>query len=61
MLAMILVAGLYVGRSTAGRTHRYPAVVRCKAMAEDTAAHVKLVKYEHDGATLVYRCVGGGY
>ncbi len=41
---------------------RYPAVVRCRAMAEDAAAHVRLVRFERlpDGrVVLVYRCERG--
>ncbi len=43
---------------------RYLAVIRCHGMAEDTAAHVRLVEY-HVGPSgipyIVYRCKTHGY
>ena len=38
-------------------THRYDATVKCgSTLTEDTAAHVKLVRYEAGGSVLIYRC-----
>ena len=34
----------------------YPAVVRCLEMAEDTAAHVRLVEYDGPDEPIVYVC-----
>ena len=44
--------------------NRYNATVVCNGMAEDSAAHVRLVRFDHnaDGTyTLVYRCKHTGY
>jgi len=48
----------------AQRTPRaHDAIVLCNALAEDSAAHVRLVTYEHtpEGLLLVYRCKRNGY
>lgn len=44
----------------------YDALLRCPGLAEDSAAHVRLVRYDpgagSDGETLiVYRCLRNGY
>jgi integral membrane sensor domain MASE1 len=42
----------------------WPATVRCAGLAEDSAAHVRLVVFDRqaDGSVrLVYRCERGGY
>ena len=43
------------------RPNAHPAIVLCKGLAEDSAAHVRLVDYGHDGNPLVYRCMHTGY
>lgn len=67
VLAALILFGLIMlaageARSTT-QHHRYTATVRCDRLAEDTAAHVRLVKYEptDDGLVLVYRCADGGW
>lgn len=55
---VVFVSGMLVGN--AGRQFRYDAVIRCREqLQEDSAAHVKLVRYG-DGH-IVYRCTARGY
>ena len=42
-----------------GGSNHYAATVRCPSMAEDSAAHVRLVVY--DPPRIVYRCERNGY
>ena len=47
-----------------GSSARYPAVLRCAHIAEDSAEHVRLVRYDvaPDGTrTIVYVCERHGY
>jgi hypothetical protein len=49
---------------TPRRPHAYDAIVLCNpGIAEDSAAHVRLVQFEHapEGWVLVYRCKHTGY
>lgn len=44
--------------------HRYSATLVCNGLAEDSAAHVRLVRYDvvgDDHVVLVYRCLHAGY
>jgi len=45
------------------RPRAHDAIVLCAHLAEDSAAHVRLVEYEHtpEGLALVYRCERTGY
>lgn len=64
-----LVGGLFVGwcygRAAAvdgpisGSWH--PAIVVCPHLAEDSAAHVRLIRYGPEGRPLVYHCTSRGY
>lgn len=61
MIALSLVVAAFagtVGRATA-HTTTYPAKLRCSAISEDSAAHVKLVRYSAGGSRIVYRCASG--
>ena len=55
----------FIASANAQRTPtRYAATLRCAHIAEDSAAHVRLVEYtpHADGTiTLVYRCERYGY
>ena len=56
----LLILGVWAGRADVSASPtQYPAVVLCEHMAEDAAAHVKLVSYG-DGQ-IVYRCMKNGY
>lgn len=59
-----LALGWIYGRADAVEplpANHYPATVICPAMAEDAAAHLRLVRYEAGGSVLVYRCERKGY
>jgi len=62
LLALVVVwnAGAH-DRQRPGRA--YDAIVKCAHMAEDTAAHVRLVRYDHtpEGIVIVYVCEREGY
>ena len=70
-VALALVAGVMgygvgaVGSASSRQSgSSWPATVRCGAMAEDSAGHVRLVVFDRraDGSVrLVYRCERGGY
>lgn len=57
-----VLAGAGIGRASSSGSvpelEGHPATVRCAGMAEDSAAHVRLVTFERssDGLELVYRC-----
>jgi hypothetical protein len=66
------VAGVVVGvaltsgatalaNGSADRPNAHDAVVICAHLAEDSAAHVRLIDYGHDGNPLTYRCEKNGY
>lgn len=54
-LALVWNAGAHT------RPHTYNATLLCAHIAEDSAAHVRLIDYAHEGETLVYRCMRNGY
>jgi len=58
IVAALLAVSAYV-HPAPPMPHRntYRAVIVCATMTEDSAAHLQLVAYAHDGATLRYRCV----
>lgn len=63
-LALLLCGGVSASVALARREARpyanmYGAVVLCDGMAEDTAAHVRLVEYGN--GQIIYRCVKGGW
>lgn len=61
-LATLTLAGL-IGLGTTASAHPSyvrSTTVRCKAWAEDSAANLKLVKYEPNGHA-VYRCKRRGF
>lgn len=72
LAALALVVGSYeatLAKQAAPRTvhpNAYDAIIRCKGMAEDSAAHVRLVVYQGSSETggeprIVYRCKTQGY
>jgi hypothetical protein len=67
-LGIVLASSLLVGigavsQAQAKRPHAYDAILLCPKLAEDSAAHVRLVQYGHapEGMVIVYRCLKGGY
>lgn len=44
---------------TAPAVNEYHAILRCEGLAEDSAAHVKLVEYGN--GSIVYQCLKNGY
>ena len=60
--ACIAVGGFAIGRATAG-AKLYQATVRCAAVSEDSAAHLKLISFLRtaNGIELFYRCKTRGY
>lgn len=64
VVALAFIGGMAHASTQDGPTPRYPATLKCRNLAEDSAAHVKLVKYEprQDGSvTIVYKCRTRGY
>jgi hypothetical protein len=58
--AALFVLGVWSGRAdVSARSTHYPAVLICPRLAEDSAAHVKLVEY--GSGRIVYRCQREGY
>ena len=62
-IAGAIVGAALVGGVASATPHGYHATVRCPNLAEDSAAHVRLVEYTptEDGVTLIYRCQRTGY
>lgn len=67
-LASILVIGALVFGAfmvaSVGASPRIDARVRCAHPAEDTLAHVRMVRYTHapdGGIIVIYRCERNGY
>jgi hypothetical protein len=67
-LGIVLASSLLVGIGAVAQaspkpSHAYDAILICPRLAEDSAAHVRLVKYsdEGEGLMIVYRCKREGY
>ena len=66
-LALFLACVCVIGASAYALAHadaprmRYPAVVRCRFGAEDSLAHVRMVRYDPAHGVLVYACRHTGY
>jgi hypothetical protein len=67
-LGIVLASSLLIGigavsQAQAKRPHAYDAILLCPKLAEDSAAHVRLVQYENapEGRVIVYRCMREGY
>jgi hypothetical protein len=65
-LGIVLASSLLVGigavsQAQAKRPHAYDAILLCPKLAEDSAAHVRLVQYENapEGLVVVYKCRKG--
>ena len=65
VLGVVVGVSLSTGFSALASPNRNPkahdAIVLCNHLAEDSATHVRLVDYGHDGNPLVYRCERNGY
>ena len=59
--ALVIAFSAYTVSSAGDGTRRIPAVVRCAHPAEDSLAHVRMVRYEPDAGVLVYACKRAGY
>ena len=57
---LLVLAFLLTGVIPLYDDYDHPAVVRCLEMAEDTAAHVRLVEYDGPDEPIVYVCDEGG-
>lgn len=63
-IVAVLCIVAWNAQAHAQRTPRaHDAILLCAHLAEDSAAHVRLVEYEHtpEGLVLVYRCQRNGY
>jgi hypothetical protein len=67
-LGIVLASSLLVGIGAVAQaspkpSHAYDAILLCPKLAEDSAAHVRLVQYENapEGLVIVYRCKKYGY
>jgi hypothetical protein len=60
-VVVFALAGYALARGDGTHPQRIPAVVRCAHPAEDSLAHVRMVRYDPDAGVLVYACKRTGY